>query len=423
MSERNQELQILLDRAGVIKERYQQVNMDNEFNIFSILRKEHDEVGLHSRFICELLNPKGVHYQEDKFLKMFLDHIGMEYDENDLKNYKVEREYRIIRSKDNDQYNNLDILISYGDKAYIIENKIYAEERKDQLLIYYENIKEKFISKKVILLTLFDHELSEKDEKELEEKLEGNFIHITYREQIRDWIAECIKETAQKPLLREALVMYKNLVLKLTGQSYSEGMVREMKDLIIKDRGNFENAVEIAESLSEARIEIHKRFWDDLEDLLKNGYRFEAENLDKEYEASDKTIRTYDQSSNKEVGLHYLLKDEEDYKIVFWVGVSKNRGLEYSICLFDDSNNYIGSREIMPKIWDRVKSIVLNQLESYEGIATCPASKIVKDNLNFTFKDNNYELEFILDDSRKDFIKEIAEETYKEINYLKEAFK
>ena len=31
---------------------------DAGFNIFSILRKEKEEVGLHSRFIYELLNPQ-----------------------------------------------------------------------------------------------------------------------------------------------------------------------------------------------------------------------------------------------------------------------------------------------------------------------------------------------------------------------------
>lgn len=96
MSESNQELQILLDRAGVIKERYQQVNKDNEFNIFSILRNEGEEVGLHSRFIYELLNPEGVHYKVDIFLSKFLEYIDNANDnihENYLENVKVKREH------------------------------------------------------------------------------------------------------------------------------------------------------------------------------------------------------------------------------------------------------------------------------------------------------------------------------------------
>ncbi len=422
MSERNQELQIFLDRASVIKERYRQVNRDNEFNIFSILRKEHDEVGLHSRFIYELLNPKGVHYQEDKFLRIFLDHIGMEYDENELKKYKVEREYRIGSSQNDDQYNNLDILMSYGDKAYIIENKIYAEERIDQLDNYYQEVKRKFSATKVVFLTLLDHELNEE---ELEEKLEGNFIHLNYREQVRDWLTECIKETAQKPLLREALVMYKNLVLKLTGQSYSEEMIREMEELIMKDRKSLENAVLIEDSLPKVRIEIHKKFWNELEDKLKRKYELKTENhTDK---ASDSTIADYDKYSNKEIGLPYLVKAEKQGKIIFWITGNKNYGMAYSFILIDNENNHI-TKEKMNETWEvmwREVRKAANKLQDYSEDRYCPANKWARENLKFTFnvnEINNDEFKLVDDYSRKEFITKIAQEVYKDIESFKIAF-
>jgi len=273
----------------------------------------------------------------------------------------------------------------------------------------------------VILLTLFDHELSEKDEKELGEKLEGNFIHITYREQIRDWIAECIKETAQKPLLREALVMYKNLVLKLTGQSYSEGMVREMKDLIIKSRGNLENALHIAEALPEARIEIQKKFWTELEYILKKEFGLETKNL--EGRVSNSAIKDYDMyGSSKEIGLPYLLKDKEGYNVVFWVTGNKSYGIAFSFSLYDDSNKLISDKKIMPEIWVQVSSIA-NQLEGYFEHAVCPANKWALENLKFTFEENNDEFKLVDDSTRENIIKEMAKEVYKDINSFKKAFK
>ena len=49
---------------------------NEDFNIFSILRMETDEVNTHSRFIAELLNPKGSHFQEEKFLELFIKYFN-----------------------------------------------------------------------------------------------------------------------------------------------------------------------------------------------------------------------------------------------------------------------------------------------------------------------------------------------------------
>ncbi|MCP4987377.1 MAG: hypothetical protein GY928_15375 [Colwellia sp.] len=43
-----------------------------QFNLFSVLRSASDEVRLHSRFITEILNPKGSHGFGDCFLQEFL---------------------------------------------------------------------------------------------------------------------------------------------------------------------------------------------------------------------------------------------------------------------------------------------------------------------------------------------------------------
>ena len=50
-----------LKEVQLINIKYEERNKENQFEIFSILRKPHDEVSLHSRFIYELLNPQGTH--------------------------------------------------------------------------------------------------------------------------------------------------------------------------------------------------------------------------------------------------------------------------------------------------------------------------------------------------------------------------
>lgn len=419
MDKRN--LQILLDRAGVINERYRQENMDSEFNVFSILRKEHEEVGLHSRFIYELLNPKGIHYHEDKFLKLFLDHIGMEYYENDLKNYKVEREYRVNRGQNDDQYNNFDILISYGDKAYVIENKIHEEESIAQLETYYDIIKEKFVSKKVILLTLFSHKLSEK---ELGKKLEGDFISITYRDQIKEWLTECIKETAQKPLLRESLVMYRNLILNLTGQSYSERMVREMKGLLMESRKNFEIALELEKSLPEAKIDIQKLFWTELENKLAE-YKLEKIEDDIHNWSFANIEKFYTSRVHSEHGLSYDIAEYNQILLRFWITTSTSTGnIQYSFCIYDENKKQLKSSDNNYNTWEKVREVLSNKLQAYvDKNEWCPGYRDSSKNISFIGFDNDDTKALLEDESRRKIIGEIAEEVDEDIKKFKAYYK
>ena len=64
----------------------------NDFNLLSSVLSVNDEVRLHTRFIYALLNPKGKHYQETRFLELFLETIGRQ-DWLDLTSVTVLKEY------------------------------------------------------------------------------------------------------------------------------------------------------------------------------------------------------------------------------------------------------------------------------------------------------------------------------------------
>ena len=86
-------------------------NLNNTFDLFSILRNENDEVNLHSKFIYFLLNPLANHFQKSLFLKLFLNIIGETFDNSGF--YMVKKEHK-----------NIDLLITKDQTAIIIENKI-----------------------------------------------------------------------------------------------------------------------------------------------------------------------------------------------------------------------------------------------------------------------------------------------------------
>ena len=70
-------MQELLDEVSVINAKYQKKAMQtgDDFNVFSFLKLQTDEVRIHSRFIAGLLNPKGMHHNKTKFLSLFLNKL------------------------------------------------------------------------------------------------------------------------------------------------------------------------------------------------------------------------------------------------------------------------------------------------------------------------------------------------------------
>lgn len=79
MSEATVDLIQLFEAVKQIHLKYRPLleSKEHSFNIFSILRREHDEVNLHSRFLFELLNPQGTHQQKGAFLALFLQQLKL----------------------------------------------------------------------------------------------------------------------------------------------------------------------------------------------------------------------------------------------------------------------------------------------------------------------------------------------------------
>ena len=134
----NKGLEYLLRDINIIRKKYKEreANEDN-FNLFTVLRKGSDERYLHSRFISSLLDSKGPHNLGTIFLSLFLEVIGsrFEYDEKSIETHPNNS----VRS----EYKNIDILLIDRSKrkAVIIENKIHSgdsnHEEKGQLESYY----------------------------------------------------------------------------------------------------------------------------------------------------------------------------------------------------------------------------------------------------------------------------------------------
>ncbi len=274
-------LKDLLEKIKPIRLEYKKLEEKQlrYFNIFSILRREDDEVKLHSRFIRELLNPKAEHKQKEKFLKEFLSILkeGKElanfFSDDELSTISVERER-----------DNIDILISSKDKAIIIENKIHADYGDNQLSGYKNTVKKQGYKEeniKTVYLTLDGDEVPEN---ESDETVRKETVLLSYKKHIVRWLEACIEKVASIPRVKETLQQYLESIKKLTGRALNEEETMEVKKLFLDNKDYMKAFANAQEGFEEAKKKLWKKFWEDLKKRFKNEYKNIEENVcDAEY--------------------------------------------------------------------------------------------------------------------------------------------
>ena len=288
MSENKKSITQLLNQVETISKTYDLVakSTGENFNLFRILGMETAEVKTHSRFLAELLNPKGSHLQGDVFLKLFIDYLNNlklieENNEIELKpeqsNVQIEK---YIGKKTENEGGRLDINISDNQGNIIcIENKINAGEQDKQMLRY-ANFGEKFKKSHLFFLTLWGNESLTKDDKVV--------YPISYKTHIIEWLELCKKEAVNLPILRESIGQYINLIKKLTHQTTNKDMEAKMQELILK---NIEESKIIRDNYDKAVISLSNKVIDDVINMI-----------DKKIDLSNWDIQKYSIKSDKERG-------------------------------------------------------------------------------------------------------------------------
>lgn len=278
----------LLQQVSIIQKKYDEIAKitGENFNIFSVINMENNEVYTHSAIIGELLNPNGSHCQGDVFLKLFVEEIKNKFNSE---KHKIELEYfgTLVNDKicertisignnwDDVSGGRIDLIVEDDKQIVIIENKIYAVDQPYQL-IRYKNYAKTKSGKKAFLfyLTLDGKDLKKQEEPyiqndikiigsnfkydkkneydnfKIENKELDNIHHclyypISFEIHIRDWIEKCLEKTHSLPIIRETLVQYLHLIKKLTNQTTNDKMNLELIKTILSSEANIKSAIEI----------------------------------------------------------------------------------------------------------------------------------------------------------------------------------
>ena len=190
------------------KERYSHGEL---FNVFNILGLESKEVRLHSALLAELLRPNGMSGVGNAFQKAFLAILGLP--ENYIVDGRVSVELSIGTTTDTEG-GRIDIIMEDGNHAIIIENKIYAQDQPAQLLKYTNFARDNYPhGYRLLYLTLDGKEASD-------DSAQGcPYQCISYKNEISKWLEECARISFDRPLVRETIRQYINLIKQLTNQS------------------------------------------------------------------------------------------------------------------------------------------------------------------------------------------------------------
>ncbi|WP_189337913.1 PD-(D/E)XK nuclease family protein [Photobacterium sanguinicancri] len=233
-----------------------------EYNLFSVLRSESDEVRLHSRFLADLLNPNGSHSHHDTFLKLFLKRLKESLQVELTQEVTVDTEYK-----------NIDILIRSGKTAIVIENKIYASDQDKQLSNYYQKMKDEgYKNIKLIYLTRTGYEPSDQSTKELPDKVkEKDLTLVSYEHDIYDWVTRCTEIAARDAPLREACIQYLDVISKITNKIESQDHMDKLKALLLTDN-NMARLPDLFSAYNEILTDLQLDIWNKIAEGMKREF-------------------------------------------------------------------------------------------------------------------------------------------------------
>ncbi len=256
--ERARLAELLLKDAAILYERHG-AGRPEPFNVFTVLRRESDEVNLHSRFLHALLNHRKPGGEEGAAnLRDFREQFAPEpLRDFALDGAKVERERDYI-----------DILITNDrGQALAIENKIYAGDQDRQLKGYREKLVKQGYKKEDIHLLYLAIDGRNPSEASVDGLSEEEYTSISY-EAILPWLERCRKRAYDEPELRESIAQYSRLIRRMTGNDGRSELMKDLKELCLRD-DNLLVAHHLAEALIHAKASLMHDMWERIKSILE----------------------------------------------------------------------------------------------------------------------------------------------------------
>lgn len=316
-------LQTVLDRLKAASVRVMASRREHapEYNPFRLLGLARAEVGLHSPFLADLLDPHGTHGQGGVFLREFFRCIArQEANLNALpgmvSDFPFAGEWLVEREKQH-----IDIVVRSRRHGVLIfiENKIDAVEQDRQLERYQALLKATgriYGVSRLLLVAPRGYQT-----------YSGSpHIVMSYEDDIADWVVQSLAQV-RAPGLRAALKQYLSIIRNLT-EEHRMPYTAEVLDLLTSP-DNIAATLEIADAMPDLKDRLRARFWDAVAGRLRE----EIENLGLEHSWSVDR-RSAESPSSEWYGVQASLRPPSDAPRLL-LGVWQEKGRLYTGVAFD----------------------------------------------------------------------------------------
>lgn len=325
--------------------------MNRSYNLFEVLNIERKEVGLHSYFIYDLLNPDSVHEKSPIFLKFFLKEV-LRYNAEQLEDFNP-IDYDIQREVDTGD-GRIDFVINdlKNKIAHIIEMKIDANDQQEQLIRYNKYAKKVYKDRyKLYYLTLNGREASEQSSGAIE------YERISFEYHIVTWLKESLRRLNNLSNFKLYVEQYLKTIENITNSFENN----DIKNKYVECLNNDKDTIKYAEILVKQSEIIKEKVLDMLNDEIYSELKKDISidmKLAQRYKEDGDYVSIYvKQIGNlKNIRFGVAVDDERMY---FYIGVCK--GIGNDIC-FEEKDI---SKEIYINCLTKMKGLRKNSCTPY----------------------------------------------------------
>lgn len=256
------DIEMLLSQIKQILEiqRSMPVQPGKNFNVFSLLGCERQEVNVHCRMLYELLNPSGSHGCGDIFLKSFFERVLQKpYPKSGA---TIRREASIGRTSG--VSGRIDLLIEGSGLCYPIEVKVDAPDQPAQIARYNSFAKKQAKESQVFYLTMDGSKPSE-DSTGGDSDLAQC---ISFYEDIHDWLLCCVELAWQIPMVVGTIRQYANLIETLNPFRKEDAFMEAICKTIGMSKNNYQAAAAIEEVMTSVRTKMICQVFSEIDDFL-----------------------------------------------------------------------------------------------------------------------------------------------------------
>ena len=295
----------LLKETRAIRKKYEKWYKETgeTYNVFKAAKIHEDEKKM-CNVLATLLDPEGLHYRKEAYLNHFIEkvvtphikHYNEQQKKHDEQNAVLAQTSRtkaeevkltpgkakVIREHQTNKGKFIDIVIKEEGKVFIpIEAKIGTRDSRGQINAYAEesgimNPTGHFIP--VLFLT------KNGDPAKYAKKEDGNYICISFKEDILLWLEACLEFEKKKKALpvedmknvlpvREVIItQYIKAIKAFCGIMEDEAMEEDITKLITEKDDNYEAALKIYQAVNYVKGKVRQIFENQILNLVKKEF-------------------------------------------------------------------------------------------------------------------------------------------------------